>query len=57
MNTYYLQNRKGRVVLDSKLDGDLIREIPAESWINARYTIHELEFERREGHGYVAENH
>lgn len=55
MNIYYLQVRNGRVVLDFALKGDLIREILASNWIEARYTIHEFEFERREGHGYVAE--
>jgi len=54
MNHYYLSiNKDGRVVLDTKEHGLLIRTIEAKSWLDARFTIHELEFEQKEGHGYV----
>ena len=53
--TFYLQsNKEGRVFIDKRMHvGNVkIREIEAPTWRDARETVHEFEFEKRDGYGW-----
>jgi len=53
---YYLQhNKEQRVFIDKELHRGhtLIRELPADTWLDARSQVLDYEFEYRKGWGYV----
>lgn len=53
--TFYLQsNKEGRVFIDKRMHvcNVKIREIEAPTWRDARETVHEFEFEKRDGYGW-----
>ena len=58
MKPYLLQKiKEGRVVLhEEKIKGaEIIRTIPAETWLDARESVHWAEFKKRDGYGYYAD--
>lgn len=56
MTTFYLSDKDGRLVLDTRKHGDVLQEIEAKNWFEAREQLPLEYFERKKGHGYPAEN-
>lgn len=57
MTTFYLCDKGGRLVLDSKTHGEVLKEIEAKSWFEAREQLPLEYFKRKDGHGYPTENY
>ena len=56
MKTFNLSmNKEGRLVLDKKKHGEILRTIEAKNWLDAREQVPTQYFERKEGYGYPAE--
>lgn len=53
MKTFILSKRDdGRVILDNKKHGEVLKEIKANTWLDAREKVSEINFYHNPGYGW-----